>query len=289
MLDEIRGVLTEAVLAGARAVLDVRRNGGIDARYKEAAELVTAADERSDAAMLAVLEPGLARIDPEIGLRLEESGVSGTPARRRVGADPLDGTSHFAAGGSMYSVQAHYAEDGVPLVGVVFQPEVFLPLAESASCRGRLVSATRGVGAFVRRSELDGVVFALTPPERIEARPAPDRPTFAASIPITNKMTPAERASALRVYESDMMGAHMGTGNAGGNVMMLLFGGLDVYANLGAGEELDLAPAQVIAEEAGLTVWGRDRRAPIWHVRKQPVVFAPDAKTAERLLTAAGL
>jgi 3'-phosphoadenosine 5'-phosphosulfate (PAPS) 3'-phosphatase len=81
----------------------------------------------------------------------------------------------------------------------------------------------------------------------------------------------------------------MGTGNAGGNAMMVIFGGQDVYANLGAGEELDLAPPQVIAEEIGLTVWGPDRRPPVWHVRKMPVLFAPDAETAERFFQAAGL
>jgi hypothetical protein len=81
----------------------------------------------------------------------------------------------------------------------------------------------------------------------------------------------------------------MGTGNAGGNALMVIFGGQDVYANLGAGEELALAPPQVIAEEVGLTVWSPDRRPPVWRVRKTPVVFAPDPETAERFLSAAGL
>jgi 3'-phosphoadenosine 5'-phosphosulfate (PAPS) 3'-phosphatase len=71
--------------------------------------------------------------------------------------------------------------------------------------------------------------------------------------------------------------------------MMIVFGGQDVYANFGAGEELDLAPPQVIAEEAGLTVWGFDRRPPVWHVRKQPFVVARSPEMAERFLSAAGL
>jgi hypothetical protein len=40
-----------------------------------------------------------------------------------------------------------------------------------------------------------------------------------------------------------------GTGGAGGNVMMATLGGQHVYAN-GAGDDLDLIPPQVIAEEA---------------------------------------
>jgi 3'-phosphoadenosine 5'-phosphosulfate (PAPS) 3'-phosphatase len=288
-LDRILDVLVEATVAGARAVLQARQHGGVTVRYKTAAELVTRADEESDAAMLAVLTPGLSAIDPSISLRLEESGASGPQARRHVGADPLDGTSHFAAGGTMYSVQAHYVEDGAPLVGVVFQPEVFLPLSESPRCVGRLVAAARGHGAFVRRTEFDGYAFQMTAPRPVERRPPTGRPTFVAAVPITTKMSPAERASAQRVYDSGLLAASMGTGNAGGNAMMVVFGGQDVYANLGAGEELDLAPPQVIAEEIGLTVWGPNRRPPVWHVRKMPVLFAPDDETAERFLAAAGV
>ena len=289
MLDFVRDILIDATVAGARAVVDVRRRGAVTARYKTGAELVTDADEASDSAMLAVLRTRLGELDPSISLRLEESGSSGAQAHRHVGADPLDGTSHFAAGGTMYSVQAHYVEDGVPLVGVVFQPEVFLPLAESEQCVGRLVYAVRGGGAFVRRTEFDGASFQMTAPRPIERRPPSGRRTFVAAVPITTKMSPAERATAQRVYESGLLAASMGTGNAGGNAMMVVFGGQDVYANLGAGEELDLAPPQVIAEEIGLTVWGPDRRPPVWHVRKMPVLFAPDDETAERFLAAAGL
>jgi 3'-phosphoadenosine 5'-phosphosulfate (PAPS) 3'-phosphatase len=289
MRDRLLKVLTDAVLAGACAVVRTRQHGEVAARYKTAAELVTNADEASDAAMRAVLEPQLTAIDPSISVRLEESGSSGEQARRHVGADPLDGTSHFAAGGVMYSVQAHYVEDGVPLVGVVFQPEVFLPLAESAECVGRLVYAARGSGAFVRRTTFDGSSFTMTDPRPVQRRPPPGRRTFVAAVPVTTKMSAAERAQAQRVYESGLLAASMGTGNAGGNAMMVIFGGQDVYANLGAGEELDLAPPQVIAEEIGLTVWGPDRRPPVWHVRKMPVLFAPDEETAERFLKAAGL
>ena len=69
---------------------------------------------------------------------------------------------------------------------------------------------------------------------------------------------------------------------------MTIFGGQHVYANFGAGEDLDLIPPQVNAEEAGMTVWGVDRRPPIWRVRKQPVVVAPSPEIAERFLETAG-
>jgi hypothetical protein len=69
---------------------------------------------------------------------------------------------------------------------------------------------------------------------------------------------------------------------------MTIFGGQQVYANLGAGLDLDLMPPQVIAEEAGMTVWGIDRAAPVWHERKQPFVVAPSPAIAELFLSTAG-
>jgi 3'-phosphoadenosine 5'-phosphosulfate (PAPS) 3'-phosphatase len=289
MLAQIESMLREAVLAGAREVVRTRLSGAVGARFKDPTELITEADTRSDAAMLAVFDAWRPRLDPAISFRLEESGVVGTPGAQRIGADPLDGTSHFAAGGTLYSVQAHYVEDGVPLVGVVFQPELYLPLSESDHCLGRFVSAIRGRGASMQRSEFLDDGFLFGPARPVAALGAGGARTVVACVPITSKMKPEERALAQNVYTSGIVGAMTGTGNAGGNVMMIVFGGQDVYANFGAGEELDLAPPQVIAEEAGLTVWGLDRRPPVWHVRKQPFVVARSPEMAERFLKAAGL
>jgi 3'-phosphoadenosine 5'-phosphosulfate (PAPS) 3'-phosphatase len=289
MLAQVQDVLIEAVLAGAREVVRARASGSVGARFKDPTELVTEADTRSDAAMLAVFNARRRDLDPTISLRLEESGVIGTPGVKRIGADPLDGTSHFAAGGNLYSVQAHYIEDGVPVVGVVFQPELYMPLSETPHCQGRFVSAVRGKGAFVRRTTLHDHRFDLGDARPVRVSPTQAHRTIVACVPVTSKMKPEERALAQNVYTSGVVGAMTGTGNAGGNVMMIVFGGQDVYANFGAGEELDLAPPQVIAEEAGLTVWGLDRRPPVWHVRKQPFVVARSPEMAERFLSAAGL
>ena len=103
-------------------------------------------------------------------------------------------------------------------------------------------------------------------------------------------MTDEERQRALRVYDSGLLAVTTGTGGAGANVLMAIFGGHHVYANFGAGEDLDLIPPQVIAEEAGLTVWDRDGRPPRWSgIKKQPFLVAPDEAVARLFLNAAGL
>ncbi len=288
-LNKISNALVDAVLAGGREILAARLAGDVEAHYKDAKELVTVADQRSDAAILAVFQERLGAIDREISFHLEESGVTGKPGAKIAGADPLDGTNHFAAGGIAYSVMAHYVEDGVPLVGVVFQPEVFLPLAETDHCLGRLVWAISGEGAFVRRSEFRGEQFTLAEARRIVKRSVPRKRAYVACVPFGSKMDDEGRERAARVHSSGIIAASTGVGGAGGNVMLSVFGGQDVYANFGAGEDLDLIPPQVVAHEAGLTVWGLDRKLPVWHVRKQPFIVAPNPEIAERFLQAAGL
>jgi Inositol monophosphatase family len=102
-LDEICSALVEAVTAGAVEVLTVKLAGDLDVQFKDAKELVTAADKNSDAAILAVFHRRLTAIDPAISFQLEESGVIGTCEEKRAGADPIDGTTHFASGGHWYS------------------------------------------------------------------------------------------------------------------------------------------------------------------------------------------
>lgn len=289
-LSQIADVLVSAVLAGAREIVTVRLSGKVQALYKDEKELVTTADQQSDAAILSVFQKQLTPIDPAISFHLEESGVTGTRGAKIAGADPLDGTNHFAAGGTAYSVMAHYVEDGIPLIGVIFQPEVYLPLAESENCVGRLVFAVRGEGALTQRSDYrKRKGFALTKPRRIRRTNIPQTRAYVACVPFGSKMDDEGRARAARVYQSGIIAATTGVGNAGGNVLLSVFGGQDVYANFGAGEDLDLIPPQVIATEAGLTVWGMDRKPPVWNVRKQPYVVAPSPEIAEKFFQAAGI
>jgi len=287
-LEQIEDLLIRAVLAGASEVLRVRRSGRLDTRLKTARELVTSADEQSDAAILAVLKREIAAIDPEISFHLEESGIHGSDSRKRVGADPIDGTNHFACG-NLYAIQAHFVEDGIPQVGAILQPEVYLPLSESKAPVGRLAAAIRGRGATVRRTRFRGNAFHLGKERRLRIPELPDPSGYVACVPYSVKMAPEERETARRVHESGLVAVTTGAGGAAANVMMTIFGGQHVYANFGAGEDLDLIPPQVIAIEAGLTVWGANRRPPVWHVRKQPFIVAPSPEIAAKFLEAAGL
>ena len=214
---EIHDVLVEAVIAGALEVLTVKRGGALSARIKHGRELVTEADQRSDAAILAVFERRFPGIDPEIRFHLEESGMSGGSggsSGKTAGADPLDGTNIFACGSNLYAIQAHYVADGVPRVGVVFQPEAYLPLEETPRCVGRLVTAVRGGGAFTRRSEYSGAGFGFAEARKLGPRPVPDGKAFVACVPYGTKMEAAGREAVRRVQESGVIASNTGAGGA---------------------------------------------------------------------------
>jgi fructose-1,6-bisphosphatase/inositol monophosphatase family enzyme len=289
-LDRIRRVLSDAVVAGASQVLAVRGDASNVRRYKANDELVTLADERSDAAMSAVFAERLAKVAPGVGWHLEESGRKHSEnAAAWVGADPLDGTHPFASGGTQYCVQAHYLERGVPLVGVILQPEIHLPLNGRAGAVGRLVWAIRGGGAFVQRSTWRRRSFTLGRSQAIAVRSRRPPRALTACVSIGVKMTPEERDRAIRLLSDPIVGATAGTGSAGGNILMAVFGGLDLYVNFGAGNELDVAPGQVIAQEAGLAIRTVGGRPPVWDRFKQPVVVAPIAALADRVLRIGGV
>ena len=68
-----------AVLAGAREVIATRLAGKVEASYKDEKELVTTADQKSDAAILAVFQERLPAIDPEISFPSGRIGRHGQP------------------------------------------------------------------------------------------------------------------------------------------------------------------------------------------------------------------
>ena len=177
----------------------------------------------------------------------------------------------------------------MPLVGVIFQPEVHLPLDGRSGAIGRLVWAIRGGGAFVQRSTWRRRSFTLGRSRAIAVRPRRPPRALTACVSIGVKMTPDERARAIRLLSDPIVGATAGTGSAGGNILMAVFGGLDLYVNFGAGNELDIAPGQVIAQEVGLAVRTVGRCPPVWDRWKQPVVVAPSAALADRVLRIGGV
>lgn len=103
-------------------------------------DLVTVADKESEAKVLEVLQ----RHSPDCGILAEESGVLGnaeSPFRWAI--DPLDGTTNYAHQYPVCSVSIGLVVNGVPEVGVVYNP-----------IREDLFQAATGVGATYNRQPM---------------------------------------------------------------------------------------------------------------------------------------
>jgi myo-inositol-1(or 4)-monophosphatase len=89
---------------------------GFAAELKGKGDYVTAADRRSESAILEVL----AREAPGVAVLAEEEG--GTRAGTMWAVDPLDGTTNFTRGFPTVGISVALLEDRRPVVGVVLAP-----------------------------------------------------------------------------------------------------------------------------------------------------------------------
>jgi myo-inositol-1(or 4)-monophosphatase len=112
------------------------RDGGYEVGSKGRDNPVTSADLEADAA----LREHLSRAFPDYGWLSEETADNAERlSRRRVWiVDPLDGTKEFIKGIPEFVVAIALAEDGVPVLGVSYNP-----------IKRELFWAVRGAGCFL--------------------------------------------------------------------------------------------------------------------------------------------
>ncbi len=113
-------IATEAVCA-AGAVLKsyFGKLQSSDRVEKRPGDLVTIADKKAEAEILAILK----RHYPDHGILAEESGVGGMANSRFLWAiDPLDGTTNFTHQYPFSAVSIGLLIDGVPCVGAIYDP-----------------------------------------------------------------------------------------------------------------------------------------------------------------------
>lgn len=118
--------------------------------YKGEVDLVTETDRRSERLIVERLE----RHFPKHAIVAEEGGqnaAAAAGAKYRWYVDPLDGTTNFAHGYPCFAVSIALLEEGVPIVGVVFNP-----------VSDELFSGARGEGA-----NLNGRRIHVSPVEKL--------------------------------------------------------------------------------------------------------------------------
>lgn len=154
----LQSLTQEAVHAAREAgqIINTHRGTAIEVQHKvggssQAAQVVTEVDHKAQAAIVKHLEPLCTEFD--LALLTEESPDDQQRQQQPAfwSIDPMDGTLNFIQGQAGFSVSiALVAQDGTPLLGVVFDP-----------VKKDLYQATRQGGAFKNGEAL--VVPAVNP------------------------------------------------------------------------------------------------------------------------------
>lgn len=135
---------TDLARAAGAAILEHYRGPlNIETKHSDDdSEPVTQADRIANELIVTRLQ----REFPNDGILAEESVDTSRRLRKsRVWMiDPLDGTNGFIAGNGDFAVQIGLAEEGEPIVAVVYQPST-----------GVLYHAVRGEGSWIERAQLE--------------------------------------------------------------------------------------------------------------------------------------
>src|SRR5438067_2565922 len=116
--------------AGALLMQFFDRN--IQIEYKGEADLVTAADRKSEA----LIRERIRKLWPSHDVLGEEEGLRDTGSEFRWYVDPLDGTTNFAHGFPVFCVSMALQHKDVTVAGVCFDPT-----------RDEMFAVERGLGA----------------------------------------------------------------------------------------------------------------------------------------------
>lgn len=222
--------LTAIVARAAAAILAIAP-GALKTRKKLDESPVTAADEASEAIILA----GLERLLPGIPVISEEAAGGGYPPALPslfVLVDPLDGTQEFIAGSPEFTVNVAVIANSTPVMGVVAGPALCL--------------LWRGlVGKVAERLVLEagGMAGAAEP---ITTRTAPPRLVATVSRSHRDPLTDAFLGR-LPIGETLPMGSSV-------KLCRIAEGHADVYPRLSTTREWDVAAGHAVLAAAGGTL-----------------------------------
>ena len=232
--DELAFAIDLARGAGVVLMDHYERLEAID--YKDGRDVVTEADRRSEALIIEAIRatyPADAILAEETGEHHAVAGEAPTSGRGRVWViDPLDGTVNYANGLPVFCVSIALVEDGIPAVGVIFDPtrdEVLAATADGpAVLDGRPVSASTkpALGDFVISMAISGRA-AVTRSRRVR--------------------------KAIRIPRS--------MGSAALALAYVANGRFDAFIQQGGLSIWDVAAAGLIAERGGATVTAMDGSA----------------------------
>jgi histidinol-phosphatase len=217
-LDRALAAMVDAARAAGKIALDYY-HGGFEITIKPDLTPVTQADREAEQAIVAILREAF----PDVGVLGEEFGAQG-PRERRFIVDPIDGTKNFVRKIPVWATLIGLEDDGEVVAGVIHNPAA-----------GELYTARRGGGAH-----LNGAAVHVS-----EVSSLSDAYLIHAGINILRRGPNWE--GFLRLV--DATGRQRGFGDYIG-YGFVADGRSEIYAEADL-KPWDLAPCQIVVEEAG--------------------------------------
>ena len=227
--------LLEACILAARAGgAEILRlvEQGFDVERKDCGSPVTICDQAAEKIILAALQTAA----PDVPVVAEEAHAAGrVPAHGDSFflVDPLDGTKEFIKGGEDYTVNIGLIENGVPTLGVVYQPVI-----------DKLWAGLEGTGAFVEEKGAERRAIAT------RARPE-GRLDVVSSKSHFNPVTEDYLAEICENYDRVPVGSSL-------KFCVVAEGVADIYPRLAPTCEWDTAAGHAVLLAAGGRVDGPD-------------------------------
>jgi myo-inositol-1(or 4)-monophosphatase len=217
-------IATEAALAAGTILQDCWGKLQNIEEKGEGGDLVTEADQKSEAAILQILK----RHFPEHRILAEESGQLGNTKSDYLWAiDPLDGTTNYAHSYPVASVSIALLVRGQPQVGVVYDP-----------FQNELFRAAKGLGATLNRR-----------PMHVSSTEELDKSLLATGFAYDRRET-KDNNYAEFCYLTHLTQGVRRAGSASLDLAAVACGRYDGYWERGI-KPWDIAAGMVLVEEAG--------------------------------------
>lgn len=207
-----------------RAIRPYFRSDRLDIHSKlNEADIVTAADKASEA----IVVKSIKHLYPSHSILSEEMGAENHDGEYRWIIDPLDGTTNFSAGIPIFAVSIGIEHDGVPVVGVVYDPVL-----------DELFTAVKGQGAFLNGS-----------PIHVKNNDRLDRAVVSTGFPVDKNVNPDNNLDNVARVLPLVRGMRR-LGSAAMDICYVAAGFTDAYWEMNL-HDWDVAAALLILDEAG--------------------------------------
>ena len=204
--------------------------GGMELEYKDDDSPLTLADRRANA----IIEAGLAALEPRLPVLSEESARPGYGIRRQWRrywlVDPLDGTREFVKRNGEFTVNIALVSDGVAELGVVHVP-----------VNG--VSYLGAVGHGALRRDSGGEPVSISAKARSDSAPL--------KMMASRSHPDQHLKRVLRRLEADYGAVEMVNMGSSLKICLLAEGKADIYPRLAPTSEWDTAAAHAVLAAGG--------------------------------------